>query len=978
MDAEALQQLMAQLQGANGGQQPGGGFVNVGAAMMFPHMVDDDMDGAEGEDELTPDERETFINIRDCIQARNDDDDMITAILSAVSAEGRKKIIHADWEQLLRDAAARGCVRILEVLLRQGGDVDWEAGADDDGFADDPNGDHAMVDTIFNRACRHGHKDIIKLLKSHADMRTLTNAAPNAGANEAGHRGHDGIIPLLMDAPPADRPRPLEMEYAAGSVLAAAAAGGCIGDLRELMAWAAPTVATNARQLAPKQATAEAAAMAVRGAHENVLYELLLAEAPFNPNLNIATEHAGTILRALGPLIDSQDVQMRAKACRILVLLARARVPAEDMFHWRDTRRLQQAGHIEFVETGPGAKALEIGRHETQLLQAAAAGDVPACLREAKIPHTAGDELSVQLRTLELGEAFIAAAGGGHSALCQALLAASVVQACSAVHQAVLDVAVVEAAASGASATVQWLLGHTQASRGAHGQLAFRIACRRGHAQCVEYLLDGGAPPIDVHEGGEEAFIGACRGGHTEVAQLLVAHADDQGSPIDASSKACSALVWAVSNGHSKCAEWLLALPAQHKIFPGVDDGLVIQPAAKNGQDAVLQLLLASPTRWGSDSMFAAAKQAAEGGQGGCLQLLLSSAAGQALDLTANHQELFVAACKGGDVTAVQYLASLGSRGVTPWADGPPRPSFGGLQILPRGGGMRGATLGAVGTPMPAFRAACFAMHWGVVQLMLGWQGGLACPDRESAFGILSEAMVPDSVAVYSTKGAQKWFLFLLRVLSMHGDCVAPVASVIPVIQRCLHWVNVNANLSEAASFGLTAGIAALMPGNGAAVLASMTPAGFDSSAFAAAARQRVAAAGGVAAAVAPLVDMEAAGAHTIAFPAFSQHANLPLLNMARLMSVLTAPQPVAGLHFLFLRALLEWGYMQTASDIANMKHGQDEMLRDYQTGNAVSFAAAWDKLLPKAKTHCWQWVREPVLKRAAAQHGANAHQKRR
>ena len=930
----------------------------------------------EEEDELSPDAREVHTNILQHIRAGQDDDDLVTALLSAIPKAERAQLIHADWEQLLRDIAVHGNVRILELLLSQGGDVDWEAGADDDSIAMDPNGEHAQMNTIWGRACRSGQKEVLRVLQSRYDMSSLTVGAPNQGALEAGHRSRDGIVSILMNAPVKFRPDPLEIEYAGGPVIAAPAAGGCLGDLREMMAWAAPTVtkAYSAQRCA--QAMAGAAAAAVQKKHEAVLQELLCAEAPFTPKLNLATEHYGSCLSALAQHSQATDAETRILACRMVLQLARASPPPGSEFEWSATRDCLQAGlmgapvdaeaHLEFMDSGPGHHAMQIGRHETPLTRAAASGDAggaAAALGSHGVP-CADSELGAALAAMHVQEAFIAAAQGGHVHVCAALVASAAFAEAGGLLPDTAHTALALACGSGASDTAKWLLRNTAASPVAFAQLAFRLACRRGHAECVKALLQADGTPIDPSEGGEEAFIGACAGGHTHVAELLLKQAAGAGRTLCAGAKGNSALLWAAWGGHGECVRLLLQLPTQHGVDIAQDDGVVLLAAMGSGcADTVVQLLQAR-AEWSSSLIQEAAVAATTAQASACLQVLLDSPASKDMDLGADQQALFKAACAGGSVDIVEMLAAMGSRGVQPWYEPPPPPqsTFGGRQLMmiPRAHGRGG------GRNMPAFQAACAQAHWPVVQRMLSWsEGALACPARGDAVTEVHAALVPESLVVYVS--ADRWLHYVLHVLSMTGEDVAPVEAVGALLQRCLHWLNSSSQLDEAACMGVSAAVAALAPYTGPCMLQRMLPGAFPFAAFSKAALQRVEAAGGIQAAVQPLLNSQH-GAQPTMFPGFSSHPYLPLLLLVRHVASAKCSGVWMNLPLLLASALQEWGVASEAADIAAGKHGTDEQLREYLTGEARAFSGVWASFCTAVRGCRWWYSRLPILHRSRGQ----------
>jgi len=971
MDAAQLQQLL-QAAGMPPGQNNNlENMVAMNGMFMLPPGAGGEDE--EVEDELSPAAREVHSDILAHVRADQDDDDLVAALLSSIPISERPNLIHADWEQLLRDVAVHGNARILKILLQHGGDaVEWDAGAGDDSYAEDPmNGEHAQMNTIFGRACRSGQKAVIRILQEHADMPTLTCGAPNQGALEAGHRSHDGIVELLMDAPAGCRPDPLCVEYAGGPVIAAPAAGGCLGDLREMMAWAVPTTTKAHHAWERDQAMAGAAALAIQRKRESVLPELLHAEAPFHPQLNLATEHAGTCLSALAMHTQATDVVSRLVACRIILQLARAAVPEAAAFHWEATRSILQNSllgapvdadaHLAFMESGPGSQVMRIGRHNTRLTRAAAQGAVQDTLTELAAAALPCDdaELADAVACMHAQEAFVAASQGGFLNLCAALLSSPASAFWDGLSPETADLCLVEACARGDAESVDWLLKKTQASVTAHAQLGFRLACRRGHSDCVQALLGVGGAPLDPHEGGEEAFIGACAGGHVDVAELLVRHAHHGGRMLDAGTKGNSALLWSAKGGHGGCVQWLLGLPAQHNVHIGQDDGIVLLVAAQGGDAGMVQLLLARETDWKQDILAQSAEQAALNGNHECLKALLLSPAGESLPLSANHQALFTAACKGGSVEAVAFLGSLHKRWVDPWSEGALRPTFWG------GFGVTAPRAQRVSERrMPSFEAACSASHWSVVELMLGWkEAPLTCPDRAAAISMLHGSMVPDSVLV--KEHGQRWLNYTLHVLSLQSDECASVAAVGRLLLRCLHWLNIDSGLDDAAAMGICAALAALAPHSGSAILHQMFPGQFDPHAFKLAAVQRVNAAGGGTAAVLSLLQTGPASG-TAVFPGFSQHEFLPLLVLVRHVVSMDCPASLQLLPFLLARCLQEWGVAGVAADVGAAKHGQDEQLRVYRTGQGEAFSGVWARFSAAVRSQRWRWRHTPVLCRAA------------
>ncbi|KAJ6789768.1 hypothetical protein PWT90_06473 [Aphanocladium album] len=116
---------------------------------------------------------------------------------------------------------------------------------------------------------------------------------------------------------------------------------------------------------------------------------------------------------------------------------------------------------------------------------------------------------------------------------------------------------------------------------------ALEFAASEGHTKVVELLLNAGSE-LNVDEG-TPSLLGACRGGHAEVARVLLAHGADAAYV----SKDFTLLHVAVREEHASIVELLLAEGADvnSKVWP--NDLSPLHIAAKQGRTDVARLLLA-------------------------------------------------------------------------------------------------------------------------------------------------------------------------------------------------------------------------------------------------------------------------------------------------------------------------------------------------------------------------------------------------
>ena len=147
----------------------------------------------------------------------------------------------------------------------------------------------------------------------------------------------------------------------------------------------------------------------------------------------------------------------------------------------------------------------------------------------------------------------------------------------------------------------------------------------------VERLLDNGANPNAVNDGGGTALMMGAGKGHAEVVKLLLSAGANPNFELYNSGK--TALYWAVKSGHAEVVKLLLSAEANPNAAN--DDGeTALMQAVRNGHtDAeyvkIVRMLLsagANPNVVGSDG-WAALMIAAGLGQAEVVKLLLSEGA---------------------------------------------------------------------------------------------------------------------------------------------------------------------------------------------------------------------------------------------------------------------------------------------------------------------------------------------------------------
>ncbi len=222
-----------------------------------------------------------------------------------------------------------------------------------------------------------------------------------------------------------------------------------------------------------------------------------------------------------------------------------------------------------------------------------------------------------------------------------------------------------------------WRKPHVDADEG----LALITACKKGHANIVNLLLDAGARPSGVVQtkkhGG--ALREAARNGHLDIVKLLVDRKADVNAKGYGWSSEYSPLDTAILAGQAEVVEYLL----NHKAKP---DWHTSEYAIKSGSAEVVRVLLEHGQDIGGHRMV----EAAEAGQTKTVALLLdegavkgrSRAGSEALthaaanghaemalkliDAGAYHSHALTLAAEGGYNEIVSKLLEIGARPDTP------------------------------------------------------------------------------------------------------------------------------------------------------------------------------------------------------------------------------------------------------------------------------------------------------------------------
>ena len=91
-----------------------------------------------------------------------------------------------------------------------------------------------------------------------------------------------------------------------------------------------------------------------------------------------------------------------------------------------------------------------------------------------------------------------------------------------------------------------------------YGLTAHMYACKRGHHECAQALIDAGAA-VDIVNNGWTALMYACNYDHHECAQALI----DEGAAVDeVNNDGKTALMCACSSGHVACIRILIEAQA--------------------------------------------------------------------------------------------------------------------------------------------------------------------------------------------------------------------------------------------------------------------------------------------------------------------------------------------------------------------------------------------------------------------------------
>lgn len=319
------------------------------------------------------------------------------------------------------------------------------------------------------------------------------------------------------------------------------------------------------------------------------------------------------------------------------------------------------------------------GRANHPVLYAAAGGGLLGCVKAlvaagASVNVHAESRRRYRLATREALEALQkepvhhlatplhAAAGGGHLACLQALLAAGgEVAACDGEGQQPVH----RAAAGGHIECIEALVGAGARLDASDEQeeTVLHKAADGGHVDCAKYLLAAGVPVHAAQEDGQLAIHSASWQGHTKVVQLLVA----AGSSIntqDASGE--TPLHMACWNGHAASVGAL------------VEAGASLNLRAAQGETPLCE--------------------AAENSHSGCAALLVKAGA----DVNLGGQQATVVDNAKRDMTALHYAAMSGDRGL--------------VELLLAAGANPGAANSADETPL---HLAAEAGHYGVVAALL-------------------------------------------------------------------------------------------------------------------------------------------------------------------------------------------------------------------------------------------------------------------
>ena len=132
--------------------------------------------------------------------------------------------------------------------------------------------------------------------------------------------------------------------------------------------------------------------------------------------------------------------------------------------------------------------------------------------------------------------------------------------------------------------------------RNKEGRTALMWACRNGHLQVAQQLVANGADPRAVSKKGVGCLHWACWGGACQVARWLL---DDLQIELEALSNAgCNSAIWAVSAGEIEICELLRARGANFEHMNNWGHGVVSKVAYRGHTELLVWLVTEMDDLW--------------------------------------------------------------------------------------------------------------------------------------------------------------------------------------------------------------------------------------------------------------------------------------------------------------------------------------------------------------------------------------------
>ena len=185
------------------------------------------------------------------------------------------------------------------------------------------------------------------------------------------------------------------------------------------------------------------------------------------------------------------------------------------------------------------------------------------------------------------------------------------------------------------------------------GWNAFMLACRNGHTQIVELLLKEKVDPNILKKDGWNAFMLACRNGHTQIVELLLKEKVD---PNILKKDGWNAFMLACRNGHTQIVELLL----KEKVDPNIlkkDGWNAFMLACRNGHTQIVELLLKEKVdpNVQKENGWNAFMLACQNGHTQIVELLLKEKVDPNI-LKKDGWNAFMLACRNGHTQIVELL----------------------------------------------------------------------------------------------------------------------------------------------------------------------------------------------------------------------------------------------------------------------------------------------------------------------------------